>query len=58
MAAKKNKYSIVFELVRLPSLICADNIQKECSFRTRLVSLISTKTKEFFFGRLLCIRSN
>ena len=55
MAAKK--YSFVFVLIRLTSLVGTDKIQKKCFFRTRLVGLISTKTKEYFVGRHLCIRS-
>ena len=55
MAAKK--YPFVFVLLSLTSLVSTDKIQKKSSFRTRLVGLISTKTKEYFFGRHLCIRS-
>ena len=44
-------------LIRLTSLVSTDKIQKKCSFRTRLVGLISTKTKEYFVGGYLCIRS-
>ena len=55
MAAKKIFF--VFVLSRLTSLVSTDKIQKKCSFRTRLVGLISTKTKEYFVGRHLCIRS-
>ena len=49
------KYSFVFVLISLTSLISTDKIRKKSSFRTRLVGLISTKTKEYFFGRHLCI---
>ena len=51
------KYSFVFVLIRLTSLLSTDKIQKKCSFRTRLVGLISTKTKEYFVGSHLGIRS-
>ena len=51
------KYSFVFVLIRLTSLVSTDKIQTKCSFRTRLVGLISTKTKEYFVGSHLCIRS-
>ena len=44
-------------LIRLTSLVSTDKIQEKCSFRTRLVGLISTKTKEYFVGRHLCIWS-
>ena len=44
-------------LIRLTSLVCIYKIQKKCCLRARLVSLISTKTKEYIFGRHLCIRS-
>ena len=40
MAAEK--YPIVFVLIRPTSLVSTHKIQKKCSFRTRLVSLIST----------------
>ena len=53
----QKKYSFVFVLIRLTSLVIKDKVQKKCSFRTRLVGLISTKTKECFFGRHLCMRS-
>ena len=44
-------------LIRLTSLVSKDKILKKCSFRMRLVGLISTKTKEYFVGSHLCIRS-
>ena len=53
----QKKYSFVFVLISLTSLVCTDRIQKKSCFRTRLVGLISAKTKEYFFGRHLCIRS-
>ena len=40
------KYYIVFVLIRPTSLHSTDKIQKKCSFRTRLVGLICTLTKE------------
>ena len=46
---RPKKYSLVFVLIRLTSLVGTYKIQKKCSFRTRLVGLISTKTKERFF---------
>ena len=55
MAAKK--YSFVFVLIRLTSHVSMDKIQKKCSFRMRLVGLISTKTREYFVGHHLCIRA-
>ena len=54
---RPKKYSFVVVLIRLTSLISTDKIQKKCSFRTRLVGLISTKTKECFVGYHLCIQS-
>ena len=54
---RPKKYPFVFVLIRLTSLVNMDKIQKKCSFRTRLVGMISTKTKEYFVGRHLCIRS-
>ena len=47
---RPKKYSFLFMLIRLTSLVGTDKIQKKCSFRTRVVGLISTKTKEYFFG--------
>ena len=43
------KYSCVFVLISLINLVSTDKIQKKSSFRTRLVGLISPKTKEYFF---------
>ena len=54
---RPKKYSFVFVLISLTSLVSTDKIQKKSSLRTRLVGLISTKTKEYFFRRHLCIRS-
>ena len=48
--------SFAFVLVIVTGLVCTDKIQKKCSFRTRLVGLISTKTKEYLFSRHLRIR--
>ena len=46
---RPKKYSFVFVLIRLTSLVSTDKIQKKCSFRTRLVGLISTvKDKRIF----------
>ena len=42
---RPKKYSSVFVLISLTNL----KIQKKSSFRTRLVGLISAKTKEYFF---------
>ena len=36
------KYSFVYVLITLTSLVCMDKIQKKCCLRARLVSLIST----------------
>ena len=44
------RYSFGFVLIRLTSLFSTDKIKKKSSFRTRLVGLISTKTREIFFG--------
>ena len=46
---RPKEYSFLFMLIRLTSLFGTDKIQKKCSFRMRLVGLISRKTKEFFF---------
>ena len=54
---RPKKYSSVFVLISLTNLVSMDKIQKKSSFRTRLVGLISTRMKEYFFGRHLCIRS-
>ena len=51
------KYSFVFVLIRPTSLVLKEHFFCILSLLTRLVSLISTKTKEYFFGRHLCIRS-
>ena len=45
---RPKKYSFVFVLIRLTSLVGTDKIQKKCSFRTSLVGLLSTKTKRIF----------
>ena len=42
-------------LIRLTSLVGTDKIQKKYSLRTRLVDLISTKTKEYFFSAIYAI---
>ena len=47
MAAKKIFFSLYANY--LTSLVGTDKIQKKGSFRTRLVGLISMKTKEYFF---------
>ena len=54
---RPKKYYFVYVLIRLTSLVCMYKIQKKCCLKARLVSLISTLTKEYFFGRHLCIRS-
>ena len=38
---RPKKYSFVYVLIRLTSLVCMDKIQKKCFLRGRLVSLIS-----------------
>ena len=44
---RPKKYSFVFVLISLTSLVSTDEVQKKTSFRTRLVALINTKTKEY-----------
>ena len=39
---RPKKYSLVYVLISLTSLVCMDKRQKECCLRARLVSLIST----------------
>ena len=43
------KYSFVYVLIRLTSLVCMDKIQKKCCLRVRLVSLISTNKRIHFW---------
>ena len=43
---RPKKYSFVFVLIRPTSLVSTDKIQRKCSFRTRLVGLISTLSKQ------------
>ena len=50
-------YSFVYVLMRLTSLTLKQHFFCILSMQTRLVTLISTQTKEYFFGRHLCIRS-
>ena len=38
---RPKKYSFVYALIRLTSLVCMDNVQKKCLLKARLVSLIS-----------------
>ena len=54
---RPKKYSFVFVLIRPTSLVLKEHFFCILSVLTRLVSLISTKTKEYFFGRHLCIPS-
>ena len=54
---RPKKYSFVFVLIRPTSLVLKELFFCISSVPTRLVRLISTKTKEHFFGRHLCIRS-
>ena len=51
------KYSLVYVLIRLTSLALKQHFFCILYMHTRLVSLISIYTKEYFFGRHLCIRS-
>ena len=44
-------------LIRATSLVLKEVFFCTLSVLTRLVRLISTKTKEYFFGRHLCIQS-
>ena len=39
------------------SLVCTNKIQKNLGFKVRLTRMISTKTKEYFLGRYLWLRS-
>ena len=50
-------YSFVYLLMRLTSLALKRHFCYILFMKTRLVRLISTQTKEYFFGRYLCIRS-
>ena len=54
---RPTKYSFVFVLIRPTSLVLKEHFFCILSVLTRLVSLISTQTKEYFVGRHLCIRS-
>ena len=56
MIASQND-SFVSVLIRPTSLVLKEHFFCILSVLTKLVSLISTKTKEYFFGRHLCIRS-
>ena len=53
MAAKK--IFLVFALISLTSLVSTDEVQKKSAFRTRLVGLISTKTKECFLAAIYAL---
>ena len=44
---RPKKSSFVFVLISLTCLVSTDEVQKKSSFRTRLVGLINTKTKEY-----------
>ena len=50
-------YSFVYLLMRLTSLALERHFYCILSMQTRLVRLISAETKEYIFGRHLCIRS-
>ena len=54
---RPTKYSFVFVLIRPTSLVLKEHFFCILSVATKLVSLISTKTKEYFFGHHICIRS-
>ena len=54
---RTKKYSFVFVLIRPTSLVLKKLFFCILSVLTRLVWLISAKTKEHFFGRHLCIWS-
>ena len=43
------KYCFAYVLISLTSLVCMDKRQNKCCLRARLVSLINTSTKEYFF---------
>ena len=48
---RPKKYSFVFVIIRPTSLVLKELLFCILSMLTRLVRLISTKTKEHFFGR-------
>lgn len=48
MAAQK-KYSIVFVLIRPTGLVSTDKMQNNCSFRRRLVALITQRKNSIFW---------
>ena len=54
---RSKKYSFVFVLIRPTNLVLKEHFFCILSVPTRLVSLISIKRKEYFFGRHLCNRS-
>ena len=54
---RPKKYAFLSVLIRPTSLVLNELFFCILSVVTRLVRLISTKTKEYFFGRHLCIRS-
>ena len=54
---RPKKFSFVFVLIRPTSLVLKERFFCILSVLTRLVRLNSIKTKEYFFGRHLCIRS-
>ena len=54
---RSKKYSFVFVLIRPTSLVLKEYFFCILCVRTRLVSPISAKSKEYFFGRHLCIRT-
>jgi len=51
----QKKHYFVFMLIRLTTLVGTDKVQKKCSFRTRLVGLISTKKKEYFLAAIYAV---
>ena len=52
---RPKEYYFLFMLIRLTSLFGTYKIQKKCSFRTRLVGLISRKSKEYFLAAIYAI---
>ena len=57
MAANKIFFCLCANQTNYCSLVLMEHFFCILSVLTRLVSLISTKTKEYFFGPRLCIRS-
>jgi len=52
---RPKKYSFIFMLIRVTSLIGTDKIQKKSSFRTRLAGLITTGQRSVFLAATYAI---